>query len=76
MERLSDPEYRRKAQEIYASGTGGQFGDGDINVDDDAIVSESDEGAYVAAWVWVPGKEIADASSIEADPMSAQRHGL
>jgi hypothetical protein len=28
--------------------------DGDINVDDDAVVSEEGEnGAYVAAWVWV-----------------------
>lgn len=32
--------------------------DGEIEIDDDAIVSESDEGAYVQAWVWVdrPGE--------------------
>ena len=49
--------YRKAAQAIYAGGTGGQFSDGDINIDDDAVVSESDEGAYVAAWVWVPKGE-------------------
>lgn len=46
--------FREKARGIYANGCGGDFSDGDINVDDDAVVSESDEGAYVAAWVWVP----------------------
>jgi hypothetical protein len=27
--------------------------DGEIEIDDDAVVSHSEEGAYVAAWVWV-----------------------
>jgi hypothetical protein len=27
--------------------------DGEIEVDEDAVVSESDDGAYVQAWVWV-----------------------
>lgn len=27
--------------------------DGEVEIDDDAIVSESEEGAYVQAWVWV-----------------------
>lgn len=27
--------------------------DGEIEIDDDAAVSHSEEGAYVAAWVWV-----------------------
>jgi hypothetical protein len=44
------------AQRQY-TGHGGRFEDGDINVDDDAIVSENTDptanGAYVAAWVWV-----------------------
>jgi hypothetical protein len=31
--------------------------DGEIEIDDDAIVSESDEGAYVQAWVWVSRPE-------------------
>lgn len=39
-------------------------GDGEINVDDDAIVSQSDKGAYVAAWVWVTN---ADAGIEEGD---------
>lgn len=26
---------------------------GEIEIDENAIVSEGDEGAYVAAWVWV-----------------------
>ena len=33
--------------------------DGEVEIDDAAIVSECEEGAYVQAWVWVdrPGKE-------------------
>ena len=27
--------------------------DGEIEIDDDAVVSEFDGGAYVQAWVWV-----------------------
>ncbi|MGH9691021.1 MAG: hypothetical protein ACRD4C_08090 [Candidatus Acidiferrales bacterium] len=27
--------------------------EGDIEVDDDAVVSISDGGAYVQAWIWV-----------------------
>lgn len=48
-------EYRRRARDLYSSG--GIFSDGDIDVDENAAVSHSDEGAYVAAWVWVPKKE-------------------
>lgn len=48
-------QYRLAAEMMYC-GHGGQFEDGDINIDSDAVVSESDEGAYVAAWVWVPGR--------------------
>jgi hypothetical protein len=33
--------------------------DGEVEIDDDAIVSESEEGAYVQAWVWV-GRPDAD----------------
>jgi hypothetical protein len=40
------------AKEHYEGSS--QASDGDINVDDDAVVSEGEEnGAYVAAWVWV-----------------------
>jgi hypothetical protein len=49
--------YRKAARDRY-TGHGGQFMDGDVNVDEDAVVSESDEGAYVSAWVWVPKSAI------------------
>lgn len=48
--------YRQAAKRLYY-GHGGTFSDGDIDIDSDAVVSESDEGAYVAAWVWVPATE-------------------
>lgn len=41
--------YRAAAIQEYHS-------EGSTEVDEDALVSESDEGAYVQAWVWV-GKE-------------------
>jgi hypothetical protein len=49
-------DYRNKARDRY-TGHGGDFSDGDIDIDVDAVVSHSDEGAYVAAWVWVPRNE-------------------
>lgn len=39
-------QYRKLAREQYAA-------DGSIEFDDYPLVSESEEGAYVAAWVWV-----------------------
>lgn len=45
--------YREKAKELHV-----WYSDGDVNVDECAVVSESDEGAYVAAWVWVPREAI------------------
>ena len=30
-----------------------QFGSDDCEIDDNAVVSRGDEGAFVAAWVWV-----------------------
>jgi hypothetical protein len=38
---------------MYTAGCG-LFADGDIDIDANAIVSESTNGAWVAAWVWVP----------------------
>jgi len=49
-------DFRREARERY-TGHGGTFDDGDIDIDEEAVVSESDEGAYVQAWVWVPRKD-------------------
>ncbi len=47
---LSEEEYRALAHEQWAH-------DGEIEIDDDAIVSIGlDNGAYVAAWVWVTDK--------------------
>ena len=47
---MTDEELRDAAREIY--------GDDDIQIDDDAKISnenpEKDGGAWVQAWVWVP----------------------
>jgi len=43
--------FRTRARELYHE-------EGEIEVDSDARVSiGGDDGAYVAAWVWVPLKE-------------------
>jgi hypothetical protein len=42
---MTDEELRAMAQDEYGSD--------DIEVDDNAVVSRGDEGAFVAAWVWV-----------------------
>ena len=47
MGRLSDRQYRELATEQYHR-------DGSVEIDDNAVVSNGDDdGAYVAAWVWV-----------------------
>ena len=44
--------YRKVAKEMYQV-------DGEVEVDDDAVVSEGDEnGAYVEAWAWVNKEEV------------------
>ncbi|MBV5324882.1 MAG: hypothetical protein J0626_06220, partial [Rhodospirillaceae bacterium] len=48
---MTTAEYIQKAKKLYER-------DGEIEVDDNAKVSEgSDPGAYVQAWVWVPNPE-------------------
>lgn len=42
----------RAARALYAARSSG-----DIEVDDDAKVSDGDGGAFVQAWVWVPFDE-------------------
>jgi hypothetical protein len=42
--------FRTRAKEMYHE-------DGEIEVDSDARVSVGENGAYVAAWVWVPYEE-------------------
>lgn len=44
-----------RAREIWASEN--------LEIDDGALISESDDGVWVAAWVWVPKEEL-DAASI------------
>ena len=47
----NDQWFRNRAIELYHE-------EGQIEVDNDASVSAGDdEGAYVAAWVWVPSKK-------------------
>jgi hypothetical protein len=43
-----DDPFVKAAREHYASGS-----DGDIEIDRCAVVSQSDEGAYVMGWLWV-----------------------
>jgi hypothetical protein len=52
---VTDEEYRAKARDLHHDY-------GDCEIDDDAIVSRSEDsapepGAYVAAWVWVPNDD-------------------
>jgi hypothetical protein len=43
--------YREQAKLDY------RIGEGDLEVDDEAVVSESEGGAYVQCWMWVEGEE-------------------
>ena len=45
-----DGAYSSKAREIWV--------DVDLEIDDDAKVSISDDGAWVAAWVWVDKHDV------------------
>jgi len=52
----SDDAIRDRAREIYA-----RLVDEEIDIDQDAAVSRGgDDGAFVAAWVWVPFEEVTD----------------
>jgi hypothetical protein len=42
------------AREMYVS----RHGDVDVEVDDDAVLSRSDAGAFVQGWLWVSYEEI------------------
>ena len=43
---MTDEQYRAKAKEKYED-------EGTIEIDESALVSTGDCGAYVQAWVWV-----------------------
>jgi hypothetical protein len=59
---MTDAQYIEAAREHHA------MSEGDVEVDDNAVVSRgSDHGAYVAAWVWVEDPAEGDAGS-EDDP--------
>ena len=47
---------RKKAREIYHE-------EGTLEIDDNAIVSQSEGGCYVAAWVRVPDEDEDDADA-------------
>lgn len=42
--------YIQRAEDLYSR-------EGEIEIDDDAAVSISEDGAYVQGWVWVPNEE-------------------
>ena len=45
-----EQDIRKKARQIYQE-------EGTLEIDADAIVSQSEGGCYVAAWVWVPDED-------------------
>lgn len=47
----NDPEYRALAEDLHF------ISEGVCEIDDEAVVSASDDGAYVMAWVWVDKPE-------------------
>lgn len=52
-------QYRQKAKSIWED-------EGQIEIDQNAVVSESENGAYVQAWVWVE-KDDSDEEDIDPD---------
>ena len=50
MSKLSDDDMRHAAATLYHV-------DGALEIDDDAKVSRTDDGAYVQAWVWLSNEE-------------------
>lgn len=47
-----DPAYRAAAEALSI------IHEGECEIDDHAVVSQSDEGAYVMAWVWVEKSDV------------------
>lgn len=43
---MNDEKLIDRARELYAND--------DLEIDDDAVISASDDGCWVQAWVWVP----------------------
>lgn len=59
MAEQSDDDLRQAARAAYGSD--------DIEIDDNAIVSRGDDGAFVAAWVWVRFEDDEDDEDDEED---------
>lgn len=62
------PYYVEAAKSLYHR-------DGEVEVDEGAVVSEgADNGAYVAAWVWVPEETMKDEKKrIKAEERKSKR---
>lgn len=52
---VPDGSERATLEEIDAARI--EYGNDDIQIDDDAAVSRADNGAWVSAWVWVPNND-------------------
>jgi hypothetical protein len=50
---MADNEYRKQLREKARE----RYGSDSVQVDEDADFSESDEGTWVQAWVWVPAED-------------------
>ena len=62
----SEEWFRARARELYHE-------EGEIEVDSEAYVSIGDsDGAYVAAWVWVPSNQEKSDSSAPAPLISSE----
>ena len=57
-----DDPFAQAARENYQSGS-----DGDIDLDDRPVLSPSDDGAYVLAWVWVSKEDAGISQEDDAD---------
>jgi len=58
-EQLDQDEQQGEIAEAYRAAAKEMGRDGELEVDDNAVVSfGSDPGAYVAAWIWVPNEAV------------------
>jgi len=48
---MNETKYRDEARRVYAI-------EGLCEIDRDALVAKSDEGAFVQAWLWVPDNNL------------------
>lgn len=74
-ERVSDEE--DEATQVYISTARARYHrEGEVEIDDNAVVSESDDGgAYVAAWVWVSDADAGFANEEEEDDVTVEEGG-